>query len=129
MTDTLTESTHAGEYIISEASGQRSRDAIILTGGSFPAGTVLGKVTANSKYTKHDPAGADGTENAIAILFAPVDASTADVEATISARDSEVNGGEAPPGGHISWIAGISAGDKSDGIGSLAGVGIIVRGA
>jgi hypothetical protein len=42
---TLTEGPRNGEFIVSEASGMRSRDAITLTGSSeLDAGTVLGKV-------------------------------------------------------------------------------------
>lgn len=43
----LTEKTHAGEFLISEASGTRSRDKIILIAlaGALSAGQVLGKIT------------------------------------------------------------------------------------
>lgn len=42
---TLTETLHAGNFIVSEAPGTRSRDAItVLSGQNLLAGTVLGKV-------------------------------------------------------------------------------------
>ena len=121
--NTLTESTHAGEYILSEANGERSRESGVVTGGDYPAGTVLGRVTADGKLTAHDPGGAGGVENAVAVLYGAVDASTADADGAITARDSEVDDGL------LAWPAGISVGDKSDAIASLAGAGIIVRGA
>jgi hypothetical protein len=43
---------HPGEFILSEANGQRSREAITIASGAgiIAAGTVLGKVTATGKY-------------------------------------------------------------------------------
>lgn len=42
---TFTEGRHAGEYLISEASGTRSRDVVTLaTGNDLEAGTVLGRI-------------------------------------------------------------------------------------
>ena len=48
----LVETRHAGEFILSEANGQRSREAITIASGAgiIAAGTVLGKVTATGKY-------------------------------------------------------------------------------
>ena len=45
-----TEATRAGEFLLSEANGTRSRESVTVTGGSYPAGQVLGKVTASGKY-------------------------------------------------------------------------------
>jgi len=43
---TLSESTHAAEFMVSEAEGTRSREAItLLSGQNLKAGAVLGKVT------------------------------------------------------------------------------------
>jgi hypothetical protein len=45
----LTEGTHAGEFIVSEANGTRSRDAVIvLSGQDLRAGHVVGKVTTGT---------------------------------------------------------------------------------
>ena len=118
----LTEGMHTGEYLVSEASGTRSREVVTLVSGqSVVAGEVLGKITASGKYAAHDEGASDGTENAVAISFAAVDASSADANCVITARDSEVNGTE------LTWPDGIAANDKTDGIASLATVGIIVR--
>ena len=119
---TLTESNHAGEHLISEASGTRSRDAVtILSGQTLVAGTVLGRVTASGKYAAHDPAASDGTQAAAAVLYAAVDASAGDVGGTITARDAEVDSAS------LTWAAGISVPNKSAAIAALAALGIIVR--
>ncbi len=119
---TLTEGTHAGEFIVSEGNGYISRKAItVLSGENLVAGAVLGLVTASGKYVEHDPAGVDGSEDAIAILFDAVDATAGDVDGVAISRMAEVSGDE------IVWITGISAGNKTDGITSLETVDIIVR--
>ncbi len=119
---TLTESAHAGEGIISEANGFRSRDAgIILSGQNLVAMAALGRVTASGKFVEHDPAASDGSEDCVAILFDAVDASAADANGVILARDFEVDGEM------ITYITGISSGDKADAIASLKAQGIIVR--
>lgn len=75
----------------------------------------------NGHYALHDTAGTDGREVAAAVLFDAVDASTASTSGVAIARSAEVNGDE------ITWKTGISAGDKTAGITSLAANGIIVR--
>lgn len=44
----LTETPHAGEYILSEANGSLSREEVTVSGGAFVAGTVLGKITVGA---------------------------------------------------------------------------------
>lgn len=118
----LTEGAHAGEFIISEGNGYITRKAItVLSGEVLVAGAVLGLVTASGKYVEHNPAGVDGSENAIAILFEGVDATAGDASGVAIARMAEINGDE------ITWKTGIIAGDVTDGITSLETVNIIVR--
>lgn len=47
----LTEGEHAGGYIVSEASGNRSRELVTLATGDLDAGTVLGQVTTANSTT------------------------------------------------------------------------------
>jgi len=115
-----------GAYIISESDGatggMRSRDrGTLLTGTVGVSGMVLGQVTASGKFTPLNTAGADGSEDAAAILFTSADASTADAPAVVHTRACEVNDHE------LVWPAGISAGDKTAAITALAAKGIIVR--
>lgn len=116
----FTEKGHAGGFILSEASGQRSREAItVLSGEVLSAGSVLGKITASGKYVQYDDDGTDdGRRTAAAVLYADVDASAGDVAATAIVRDAEVNGEE------LLW----KSDDEVDaGVADLAAVGIIVR--
>lgn len=53
-------------------------DSGTITGGTFLRGTVLGKITASSKYTKSVKTATDGSQNPVAILVDNVDASTTD---------------------------------------------------
>lgn len=53
-------------------------------GGVLPRGTLLGKVTASGKYIESLAAAADGSEVPDAILLEPVDASAADVNASVA---------------------------------------------
>ena len=91
-----TEGKHTGEYILTEANGSRSRDqAKVASGaGKVQAGTILGKVTASGKYVPHAPAAEDGSQTAVAILYANVDATSVDALCVITARDSEVKGAD-----------------------------------
>lgn len=119
----LTETRREGEFIVSECDeGTLSREIVtIISDQKLGAGTVLGKISASGKYTLHDAAATDGSQNAIAVLFAAVDASDGDKSGVIIARLAEVNGNE------ITWKSGISAPNKTAGIASLATQNIIVR--
>jgi hypothetical protein len=86
-----TEGVRAGEFLISEASGTRSRDSGVITGGKYPAGKVLGMVTASKKYTAYTPSASNGSQNAAAILYSPTDASAEDSSSAIISRDAEVS--------------------------------------
>lgn len=109
-----TEATRAGEFLLSEANGTRSREAIIVTGGSFPAGQVLGKITASGSYTAYDDTAEDGTEVAAGVLYDAVDASTADASGAAVVRDAEVKGA-------------LLTDNDAAGTADLAAAGIIVR--
>ena len=111
----MTEKNRAGEFVLSEGNGRISRDvAIIAAGAALGAGTVLGQITANSKLAAYDPAATDGTETAVAILYADVDAESADAEGVIIARSAEVK-------------ASMLVGSDADAVADLALKDIIVR--
>ncbi|MBB4287673.1 head decoration protein [Roseospira goensis] len=121
MPNVITESRRTAEFLISEANGHRSREEVTVTGGAYTPGTVLGRVTTSGKHTIHDPTAEDGSETAVAVLHAVVDASDGDRRATIIARDAEVNGLA------LSWFDGATDPQKAAGVADLAAVGIIVR--
>jgi len=118
----LTESTHAFEFLASEANGARSREqGILASGNNLSAGAVLGVITASGKYAEYNPGNADGSETAVAVLADAVDASAADADCVVVARDAEVKSGS------LAWFSGATAGQKTTGESDLAAVGIIAR--
>lgn len=119
---TLTEGQHRGEFLVSTANNSRSFEKVtIASGQDLKAGHVLGVVTASGEYSEYDPDNDDGTETAVAVLYDNVDASDGALEATIVARDAEVNGAE------LVWFADATEGEKTTGKSELADVGIIAR--
>lgn len=120
---TLTEGMYPLEFVVSEASGTRSREtATLVSGQDLDAGTVLGVITASGKLTQFDEDNTvAGSGTAKYILAYPCDASDGDAECVIIARDAEVNGAE------LVWPSTIEAGEKTTAITQLAAAGIIVR--
>lgn len=120
---TLTEGTHAGEFIVSEATVgatgvPRGRSAgIMASGQNLTAGAVVGIVTGSGEYAAYDEGAADGTETAAGILFDAVDATAASAACVVLDGDCEVNGGE------LVW----GAADDVAGTADLAALGIRVR--
>lgn len=91
----LTQGTQTGEFLLSEATGERSRDQVTVTvAGSvaLPSGSVLGKITATDKYVKYDEAGTDdGRRVAAGVLLNAVPGVNGDYKATVFVRDCEVS--------------------------------------
>jgi hypothetical protein len=73
------------------------------------------------KYKQLAPAGTDGSQYAAAVLFADCDASAADKQCLVIARQAEVNGNE------LTWPGGITATQKDLAIAQLAQLGVMVR--
>lgn len=119
---TFTEAARAGEFIIAEGNGSISREEVtILSGQNLAAGTVVGKVTASGKYIAYDDDNADGSQAAVGILYAAVDASAADKKGVIIARHAEV------ADSLLVWAGTNDAGDKTAGKADLAALDIIIR--
>lgn len=118
----LIEGKRAADFVVSEASGARSRDVVTIAQGTvLEPGAVLGKLTASGKYVALDPAAVTGAETAAALLRSGVDATAADLSAVTILRDAEVNGAE------LVWPTGITPEQKAASIADLAALGIIVR--
>ena len=128
---TLTEGMHAGEFLVSEANVgstgvSRSRDVItVLSGQNLVAGAVIALVTASGKYVERANAAdvaSDGSETAVGILFDAVDASAADAEGVMIARDAEFNSAE------VTYKTGyVVDTDDTASIVELSAVGVIAR--
>lgn len=109
-----TETTRAGEFLVSEANGKRSRETITVTGGPYLPGQVLGKITASGKYTAYASGASNGAQTAAGVLYAATDGSSADVTAVGVVRDAEID-------------EALLTGDDADAITDLAAIGIISR--
>lgn len=85
---TLTESNYVGDVVAFEEDEHYSRETVtIKTGnGVLALGTVLGQLTADSKYVPAVAAAADGSETAIAVLLQEADSSAADVTNVVVLR-------------------------------------------
>ena len=109
------EGKRAGEFLLSEGNGAISREQVtLITGQNLVAGTVLGKITASSKYTAYADGAVDGSEVAAAILYDNVDAGLTDMNAVVIARDAEVS-------------SAMLTGSDANGVADLASIGIIIR--
>ena len=120
----LTEGRHPGEFLMTEANGQRSRENITIASGAgiIAPGTVLGKITASSKYLASAVGATDGSQTAVAIALYGCDATTRDVAIAAITRDAEVNGKI------LTWHPDRDqAGEKAAAQADLASVGIILR--
>lgn len=86
----LTQSPTLGDLLKFELNGNYNRETVTLKSGtSYALGSVLGKITASSKYRLSPAAtvvGDEGAETAVAVLIEAVDASAADKTGVIVAR-------------------------------------------
>ena len=73
------------------------------------------------EYAEHDPAGADGSQTAVAILYDNVDASLAEQSCVVIVRDCEVNEAE------LAFLTGTTEVEQQTALNALKSVGIIAR--
>ncbi len=124
----LTETQHTGEYLLSEASGSRSREKVTVTVDTATVlrpGMVLAKLTATGKYVPYDNAGSDGSESAAAVLYGELDNSAggapADFVGVVHVRDCEVRKAD------LQWASGLVDADKTAAYVDLAVEHVIAR--
>lgn len=88
---TFTEVPRAGAFLLSEGNGSISREKItVVAGDALPAGQVLGRITVGGKYTAYSNVATDGSETAVGILYAPIEAGEGDRVAVAITRLAEV---------------------------------------
>jgi hypothetical protein len=75
----------------------------------------------SGKYKEYNPANTDGSQTAVAILYASVDATGGDTEGVVIVRHAEVNAEE------LIWFSGADANQKSAGLAQLKTYDIIAR--
>lgn len=116
----LTQGIESYEFLLSEATGTRSRAQVTVTiagATALPSGTVLGKITASGKYIKYLDGASDGSQTAVAVLGTPLAGVDGDYKATVFERDCEVIG---------KYLNGGSNVDAA-GLADLKSLGVIVR--
>jgi hypothetical protein len=126
----LLEGRHPGEFLLSEANGQRSREEITIASGSgiIAPGAVLGVYASGAhagKYSLAPAVAADpdvGNQVAVAVALYGCDATTSDRRIAVIRRDAEVNGTI------LSFASSVDdAAKRAAKTAQLAAVGIIVR--
>lgn len=75
----------------------------------------------SGKYKEYNPANTDGSQTAVAILYAAVDATGGDADGVVIARHAEVNAEE------LIWFSGADANQKAAGLADLKTHDIIAR--
>lgn len=116
----ITQGIQPYEFLLSEASGMRSRGkgTVTVAGGvALPSGTVLGRITATGKLIKYSNAAADGSQTAVAILGTALPGVNGDYQATLFERDCEVIGDRLNGGLNV----------DAPGLVELTAIGVIVR--
>jgi hypothetical protein len=112
----INELNYAGEFLLSEASGTRSREEVTFaaTVADIQPGTVVGIVTASGHYAPYSNVAVDGTQTAVGVLYAGLSINVATQKGVIVARDAEVDSEKV-------------IGEDAPGIVDLKALGIIVR--
>ena len=121
---TLTEGKHAGGFLVWEVLRDYTRDTVTVASGAgkLEPGTVLGKITSGGKFTTLAPAATNGSQTAAGILWAGVDASSADAPGVVLLRGPAiVNRHE------IVWPEGATEAQITAATTALAALGLILR--
>jgi hypothetical protein len=114
---TLTETTHAGGFLVAEGPGDLSRENIVVVSGQdLAAGAVLGQITTGGKYRAVQPGASDGSEVAAGVLYDAVDATAGDVRGVVVVRVATVNASE------LVWPSGTTDNQKATALSELATV-------
>lgn len=123
MADTINEGQHAGEFIVSQANGGRSRDRVTFASGEvIKPGHVLGVVSTSGEYKEYNPSNTDGSETAVAVAYDHVDASGGAADGPAVTRDAEVSSGD------LVWFSSATSAEKTTGKDELqSNAGIIAR--
>ncbi len=99
-----------------------SRDKVVVSSGEDLAlGAVVGRITATDEVVELAPGASDGSQTAVGFLIADVDASVADAEGVIIARDAMV------VASGLVWPTGITEPQKAAALETLEAAGVIVR--
>lgn len=94
MPTVMTAAPSLGDLVKHDANPEYTREIVTLKSGQeYPAGAVLGKITASGHYTlatATETAGLEGAEVACAVLLENVDATTAEADGLVLARGMSI---------------------------------------
>lgn len=84
----LSETQHAGGFLVWEVLRDYTRERVILAAGSgkLLPGTVVGKITTGGKYTALTLGATNGSQYAAGVLWEATDATDTDVPAVVIMR-------------------------------------------
>ena len=89
----FTEGRHTGEFVLSTIGNISYQKVTIVSGaGVLRPGAVLGALTTGGKFQLSPATGSDGSQVASAVLLGDVDATSADVAATVIDFGAELKG-------------------------------------
>ena len=111
------------DVVKDEGKNRFSRDEDVLASGSgvVACGTVLGRVTASSKFKPLAPGASDGTQIAAAIILQRADATSADKIVVNLKRRAQVVLQS------LVWPEGVTDAQKSTALAQLEALGIVAR--
>lgn len=83
----LTQPPAMGDVLKYELNPNYTREEVtLLAGTAYPAGSVLGQITVNGKFTLSTNTGSDGAQTAGGVLLYAVDATLADATGVVLVR-------------------------------------------
>lgn len=112
-----------GQFLKYEAPQGYSRDDVIVASGqNIAIGQVVGRITASGKIAAFNPGATDGTQNAIGVSLAAVDATASDKPGVIVARHAIVVDRD-----NLVWGGSPTNAQKDAAIAQLKALGILAR--
>ncbi len=119
----ITEGLNLGDLLKYEAPNLYSRDQLTVAAGqNLVLGAVVGIDTLTEKVKALDPAATDGTEVAVGVLTAAIDATLIDRPDGVLITRHAVVADHA-----LTWPVGITAPQKAAAIAQLKALGVLVR--
>jgi len=117
------ETHNLGDLLKYEAPNLYSRDrATVASGRKLALGTVVGRDTLTTKLKALSPTATDGTEIAVGVLAADVDATLIDIDQALLIARHAIVATHA-----LVWPAAITPTEKAAAIAQLEARGVLVR--
>lgn len=119
----IQETNNLGDLLKYEAPNLYSRDvATVAAGQNLPLGTIVGRDSTTGKLKALAPAATDGTENAVGVLAADVDATLIDREDALLISRHAIVASHA-----LVWPVAITPTEKATAIAQIEARGVLVR--